>query len=172
MKPIKSLTSLLAACLLWLPVAYAQQQEAEDLPIDSMTSAEIVSGKVVWDISIRTTPKDFLINVSSIREAYDALTAFGVEPDMVFVFRGQSIPWLSDSHTQGRSWSSKTINQIKQILVELQDQPGIRMVADAVSGKRIKERAPDLMPSVIVVENAFVELINYQARGYAIIQLR
>ena len=163
--------------LVLLPLAAPAQTEppatsAEDLPRDAATSAEIVSGKVVWDISVRTTPKQFLDHITEIRDAYDALERFGVEPQMVFVFRGDSISWLSRSQTQGRSWASKTIQQIDAILIDFQGRTGVRMVADPVAGQMIRSRASSLMPSVTVVDNAFVELINYQARGYALIQLQ
>ena len=163
--------------LVLLPLAAQAQTEppvtsSEDLPRDAATSAEIVSGKVVWDISVRTTPKQFLDHIKGIRDAYDAFERFGVEPKMVFVFRGDSISWLSQSQSQGRSWASKTISQIDEIMTDFQGRTGVRMVADPVAGQMFKIHDSSLMSSITVVDNAFVELINYQARGYALIQLQ
>jgi intracellular sulfur oxidation DsrE/DsrF family protein len=145
---------------------------ADELPRDAATSAEITSGKVVWDISVRSTPRQVLDSLTDIRAAYDALDGFGVEPEMVFVFRGDSHTWLSRSQGQGGSWSRKTLDQITGILSDMQNRKGVRMVADPIAGAMIRNRADGLMKAVTVVDNAFVELINYQAKGYALIQLQ
>jgi intracellular sulfur oxidation DsrE/DsrF family protein len=157
------------------PYAAGAQQTApmpaEELPRDAATSAEVKAGKVVWDISVRSTPRQFLNNLTDIRAAYDALDGFGVKPEMIFVFRGDSHTWLSRSQAQGSSWARKTIDQITGILNDMQNREGVRMVADPIAGAMIRNRASNLMTRVTVVDNAFVELINYQSRGYALIQL-
>jgi intracellular sulfur oxidation DsrE/DsrF family protein len=176
MKLLPALAASFASLLLASYAAGAQETmtpaPAEELPRDAATSAEVKSGKVVWDISVRSTPRQFLNNLTDIRAAYDALDGFGVKPEMIFVFRGDAITWLSRSQSQGSSWARKTIDQITGILSDMQNREGVRMVADPIAGAMIRNRASNLMTAVTVVDNAFVELINYQSKGYALIQLQ
>ena len=144
-----------------------QDEEAEDTTAEE----EPMVRKVVWDINIRTTPQDLLIQLRAIRETYNDLVLREIEPDMVFLFRGGSVQWLAQQRRQRSGYSPQVIQEIIALLADFQKRPGVRMEADLVARELIQDEAKDLLPGIKPIQNGYVALIEYQAQGYGTISL-
>lgn len=144
-----------------------QDEEAEDTTAEE----EPMVRKVVWDINIRTTPQDLLIQLRAIRETYNDLVLHEIEPDMVFLFRGGSVQWLAQQRRQRSGYSPQVIQEIIALLADFQKRPGVRMEADLVARELIQDEAKDLLPGIKPIQNGYVALIEYQAQGYGTISV-
>ncbi len=186
MKQILALLSVwgLLLCTLGSQPVYAQAEQTEPAEQEVLTASSETEAqqtppaeepdttrKVVWDINIRTNPQDLLIHLKAIRDTYDTLVGQALEPDMIFLFRGQSMTWLAQNRRRRSGYSQDVIQEIVTLVADFQKRRGVRMEADVVARELISEEAKRLLPGITPIKNSFVALINYQTQGYSMISL-
>ena len=180
MKRILSVISVggLLLCALGSHPVYAQTEPTALTPAAETETQQTpppeepdTTRKVVWDINIRTNPQDLFIHLTAIRDTYSELVRQGLEPDMIFLFRGESAQWLAENRRRRSGYSPEVINKIIALVADFQKRRGVRMEADVVARELISEEAQRLLPGITPIKNSFVALINYQTQGYSMISL-
>jgi hypothetical protein len=126
-------------------------------------------GKILWDIDLRATPREFNAFIKAIRKTYDDLVQEGIEPNMVILFRGLAAHMSSGG--SGSSWAPKIRQENLRLIAELQELPGVSMEADQEAIRGASDEAKRLLTKVSPVENVFLALIRYQSKGYHVITI-
>ncbi len=132
-------------------------------------SEALESGKIVWDIALGNTPLEFNQYLDIIHDTYKDLVRENITPDMVLVFRGLSVRWLTRSKQQ--MWSQEAIDKVVAKLRAFRKKPGVQFVADLPAHQEMKVSTKDLLPGVKVVKNGFIALMRYHQQGYMTISL-
>ena len=139
-----------AAVVFAAPVMGAQAWAADENPIAGMKEA-----KVAFDITAGEAGRMLTI-LNTIDETREGLAKHGVTPRFVLAFRGpaslRTQTDLSRLKPEDRDAAAKVAAKLKQ----LRTAAGI-------------ERMDQCSPDVTIVENGWITLVGYQARGYAYI---
>lgn len=139
-------------------------------PDDRAALKDVATGKVVWDINMGD-PKQLSLYLRVIQETYDDLVRQGVEPDMIFAFRGRSVLLVSTDREAIPLEQHGYLDEVAELLADLSKRPGIRMEACSVACRLFGVKAESLLPRIQAVGNTFVSLIGYQAKGYGTIPI-
>jgi intracellular sulfur oxidation DsrE/DsrF family protein len=139
-------------------------------PSDANALAEVESGKIAWDINMANAEK-LLLYLQVMDETYEDLKRQGVEPDMVFTFRGPSVRLISTDRTGVSIDEEVQRDGVAKQIQALLAKPNVRMEACSVATRLTGVDAETLLPGIEHVGNTFVSQIGYQAKGYAIIPI-
>ena len=110
--------------------------------------------------------KRLLRRLELIDETYSQLLDAGVTPTVVVAFRGGASLYV----TKGDKYVDAKNAGIKREIqgwIDLFSQHGFRMEQCAIAGKAWKVDSADFLPTVNVVQNGYISIVAYQARGYA-----
>jgi len=160
-----ALAFLLGAAVVFAgPVMGAPAWAADESPIAGMKEA-----KVAFDITAGE-PGRMLNILNTIDETREGLIKHGVTPRFVLAFRGPASLLtqtdLSRLKPEDRETAAKVAAKLKQLHgtagIERMDQCSI-----AMRGQKVDKA--QLSPDVTVVENGWITLVGYQAKGYAYI---
>lgn len=164
MKRVHLLVLPFLLCLLTPGLVLAEK------PSDEKALAGVTSGKVAWDINMGNAEK-LRLYLQVMDETYEDLKRQGVEPEMVFTFRGPSVRLISTDHKDlaldEEAHYQAVADQIKALLAK----PNVRMEACSVATRLFGVDGSTLLPGVEHVGNTFVSQIGYQAKGYATIPI-
>lgn len=156
----------LIAILLLLPGLALPTLAMAEKPSDQRALEGLTQGKIVWDINMASAQKlSLYLNV--IQETYDDLKRQGVEPDMVFAFRGTSVRLIRTGHDDLPLDEIEHHEQLASQLKALMARPGVQMEACAIAMRLFGVDAAGLLPGIMPVGNTFVSLMGYQMKGYA-----
>lgn len=158
--PASALPALLALALLATPW----------LPADARALAGVQTGKVAWDINMGD-PAKLALYQQVMDETCEDLKRQGVTPDMVFTFRGPSLPLVTTDRTDVPPDLEAHHDAIAGRIAALLAKPGVRMEACSVAATLFKVKSETLLPGVEYVGNTFVSQIGYQSKGYASIPI-
>ncbi|KAA6184006.1 DsrE family protein [Thiohalocapsa marina] len=139
-------------------------------PADTQALAGVETGKVAWDINMGDAKK-LRLYLQVMAETYDDLKRQGVEPDMVFTFRGPSLPLISSEHADVPLDEIEHYEAVAEQIAALQQKPGVRMEACSIAARLFGVEAETLLPGIDFVGNTFVSQIGYQSKGYASIPI-
>jgi len=139
-------------------------------PNDSRALAGVETGKVAWDINMGN-PEKLSLYLRVMDETYEDLKRQGVEPEMVFTFRGPSLPLISTDHTDVPLDQEEHYEAIAEQIKKLQAKPNVHMEACSVAARLLKVDPGTLLPGIAFVGNTFVSQIGYQSKGYASIPI-
>lgn len=153
-----------AAVVFAAPMIGAHAWAADESPIAGMKEA-----KVAFDITAGE-PGRMLNILNTIDETREGLIKHGVIPRFVLAFRGPASLLtqtdLSRLKPEDRETAAKVAAKLKQLRgtagIERMDQCSI-----AMRGQKVDKA--QLSPDVTVVENGWITLVGYQAKGYAYI---
>jgi len=137
---------------------------ADDNPVAGMKEA-----RVAFDITAGE-PNRMLQILNTIDESREGFMKQGITPHFVLAFRGPASLLtqtdLSRFKPEDREAASKVAAKLKQLRaasgIERMDQCSIAMRGQKVDRAQVS-------PDVTVVENGWVTLIGYEAKGYAYI---
>ena len=169
MSPIPIRGGRIALAWLTLLILFAAPALAEK-PDDSRALAGVEAGKVAWDINMGDAKK-LALYLQVMAETYDDLVRQGVEPDMVFTFRGPSLPLISRERTDVPLDHETHYDAIAERIEALQAKPNVRMEACSIAARLTGVEPGTLLPGIDFVGNTFVSQIGYQAKGYATIPI-
>ena len=155
---------LLGAMVLAAPVMSALAWAADDNPVAGLKEA-----KVVFDITAGE-PHRMLLVLENIDETREGFMRQGITPRFVLAFRGPASLLtqtdLSRFKPEDRETAAKVAAKLKRLRgaagIERMDQCSIAMRGQKVDRMQVN-------PDVTIVENGWITLVGYQAKGYAYI---
>ena len=156
--------ALSAVVVMTAPVLGARSHAADDNPIAGLKDA-----KVAFDITAGD-PGRLLNILNTIDETREGLVKLGVAPHFVLAFRGPATLLtqtdLARLKPEDRETAAKIAAKLKHLKatagIERLDQCGI-----ALRGQKVDKA--QVNPDLTIVENSWITLIGYQAKGYAYI---
>ena len=160
-----ALAFLLGAVVVFAaPVMGAHAWAADDNPVAGLKEA-----KIAFDITAGE-PNRMLLILDTIDETREGFTRQGITPRFVLAFRGPASLLtqtdLSRFKPEDRETAAKVAARLKQLRgtagIERMDQCRIAMRGQKVDRAQVS-------PDVTVVENGWITLVGYQAKGYAYI---
>ncbi len=146
------------------PVMGAPAWAADDNPVAGLKEA-----KVAFDITAGE-PNRMLLILNTIDETREGFMRQGITPRFVLAFRGPASLLtqtdLSRLKPEDREAAAKVAAKLKQLRgtagIERMDQCSIAMRGQKVDRAQVS-------PDVTIVENGWITLVGYQAKGYAYI---
>jgi intracellular sulfur oxidation DsrE/DsrF family protein len=146
------------------PVMSAPAWAADDNPVAGLKEA-----KIVFDITAGE-PNRMLLILNTIDETREGFMRQGITPRFVLAFRGPASLLtqtdLSRFKPEDRETAAKAAAKLKALRgtagIERMDQCGIAMRGQKVDKAQVS-------PDVTIVENGWITLVGYQAKGYAYI---
>jgi intracellular sulfur oxidation DsrE/DsrF family protein len=164
MKVTRMRTLVLALAVMVVVGLVGTSHAGDDSPIAGLKDA-----KIAFDITAGE-PGRLLNILNTIDETRESFVRQGVTPHFVLAFRGPATLLtqtdLSRLKPEDRETAAKIAAKLKQLHatagIERLDQCSI-----AMRGQKV-ERA-QVNPDVTVVENGWITLVGYQAKGYAYI---
>ena len=153
-----------AAMVFAAPVMCALTWAADDNPVAGLKEA-----KVAFDITVGE-PNRMLLVLNTIEETREGFMRQGITPRFVLAFRGPASLLtqtdLSRFKPEDRETAAKVTVKLKQLRgtagIERMDQCSIAMRSQKVDRTQVN-------PDVTIVENGWITLVGYQAKGYAYI---
>lgn len=153
-----------AAVVLASPVLGAHAIAADDSPMAGMKEA-----KVAFDITAGE-PGRLLNILNTIDETREGFARHGVTPRFVLAFRGPATLLTQTDLSRLKPEDRETAGKIAAKLKQLRGSAGIeRMDQCSIAMRGQKVDKAQVSPDVTVVENGWITLVGYQARGYAYI---
>jgi intracellular sulfur oxidation DsrE/DsrF family protein len=155
--------------LLGAVIAAALGMRGPALAADDNPVAGLKEAKVAFDITAGE-PGRMLLILDTIEETRAGLMRQGITPRFVLAFRGPASLLtqtdLSRFKLEDRETAAKVAAKLKQLRgtagIERMDQCSIAMRGQKVDRAQVS-------PDVTIVENGWITLVGYQAKGYAYI---
>lgn len=116
------------ALLLLLPMLALSGLATADKPSDEQALKGVAQGRIIWDINMGNAQK-LSLYLKVIIETYDDLKRQGVEPDMVFAFRGASVKLITTKHDDLPLDEIEHHEVVAALLKDLMARPKVRMEA-------------------------------------------
>ncbi|HTO13083.1 MAG TPA: hypothetical protein VMQ51_16020 [Candidatus Binatia bacterium] len=153
-----------AAVVLASPALGAHAWAADDSPVAGLKEA-----KVAFDITAGE-PGRLLNILNTIDETREGFARHGVTPRFVLAFRGPATLLTQTDLSRLKPEDRETAGKIAAKLKQLRGSAGIeRMDQCSIAMRGQKVDKAQVSPDVTVVENGWITLVGYQARGYAYI---
>jgi intracellular sulfur oxidation DsrE/DsrF family protein len=160
-----ALALLLGAAVVFAsPVLGAHAYAADDNPVAGLKDA-----KVAFDITAGE-PGRMLLILNTIDETREGFLKHGVTPHFVLAFRGPASLLTQSDVSRLKPEDRETAGRVAAKLKQLRATPGIERLDQcsiAMRGQKV-DRA-QVLPEVTIVENGWITLVGYQAKGYAYI---
>lgn len=141
-----------------------------DRPGDERALAGIETGRILWDVTLGD-PQQLASRLDVIRETYDDLVRQGVEPDMVFAFRGGAAGLITGSTDHLALGEVTAVERVHERLRALQQLDGVHMEACNIATRRFELGQDDLLPGIHLVGNTFLSMMGYGNQGYTAIRI-
>lgn len=141
-------------------IVFCGTLHAAQKPDDREALAGLKSTRVIFDVRVPDLDK-LNFNLNLFKETFEGMTAQGVKPQMIVVFRGPGVRLLT---TQALDDEAKELLRTLRVM-------GVRFEACAVAMRVFKADPEKLHPDVKLVANVFNSLIGYQNKGYAMIAI-
>src|SRR5262245_22425455 len=137
---------------------------ADDDPVAGLKEA-----KIAFDITAGE-PARMLVILDTIDETRDSFVRQGITPRFVLAFRGPASLLTQTDLTRLKVEDRETAAKVAAKLKALRGTPGIeRMDQCSIAMRGQKVDRAKVSPDVTIVENGWITLIGYQAKGYAYI---
>jgi intracellular sulfur oxidation DsrE/DsrF family protein len=154
---------LILFLLVWPSLLYAGSID------DKHALADLTSVKIVCDVNVGEA-KLLLRRLELIDETYSQLLDAGVEPTIVVAFRGGASRFLTKGDASLNAEDAGAKREI-QGWVDQFKQHGFRLEQCAIAAKAWKIDRGDFISTVTVVQNGYISLVAYQARGYSLLPM-
>jgi len=163
----KAVTSaLLAVCISFTGVPVASAQDHDSAPGYAALEG-VVSSKTVFDIRT-VNPKYASLQLKLIRQTHQELAAMKQSPVTTVVFIGQSVKLVSKSREGFTPDDQKFLDEIVESVSALSKE-GIGMELCLVAARVNNVDPATILPEITQVENGYVSVIGYQAKGYSLV---
>jgi intracellular sulfur oxidation DsrE/DsrF family protein len=164
MKVTMMRTLVLALAVMVVVGLVGTSQAGDDNPIAGLKDA-----KIAFDITAGE-PGRLLNILNTIDETREGFVRQGVTPHFVLAFRGPATLLTQTDLSRLKPEDRETATKIAAKLEQLHATAGIERLDQcsiAMRGQKV-DRA-QVNPDVTVVENGWITLVSYQAKGYAYI---
>ena len=136
---------------------------------DKQALGDLTSLKMVCDVNVGEA-KLLLRRLELIDETYSQLIDAGVTPTVVVAFRGGASLFVTRGVKYVDPRDAGTKKEI-QGWIDQFSQHGFRIEQCAIAAKAQKVDQADFLPAVTVVQNGYISIVAYQARGYAMLPM-
>jgi intracellular sulfur oxidation DsrE/DsrF family protein len=137
---------------------------------DSASLNEIKEAKGVFLIDF-TNPKKTAFYLDVIKGTHQGFVKQGVKPDMILVFIGQTVKYLSTKPDDELELEFESeLKSIAQTVKELHAL-GVRMEVCAVATKAFGVDNQTILPGMKVIGDGFISLIGWQTQGYKLVPI-
>ncbi|MGB5736710.1 MAG: DsrE family protein [Thiohalocapsa sp.] len=165
-----TLPRLICTVLLLAGVGGAPSRAAESVINDSAALAGVEVARGVFLIDF-TNPKKTAFYLDIIEGTHAGLVRQGAKPDLVLVFIGETVKYLSskpeDELEMEYADALASIAESVAALAEL----GVRMEVCAVATRVFGIDNADILPGMQVVGDGFISLIGWQTQGYKLVPI-
>ncbi|MCU7808647.1 MAG: DsrE family protein [Candidatus Thiodiazotropha sp. (ex Semelilucina semeliformis)] len=118
-----------------------------------------------------TNPRKTAFYMDIIRGTHDGLVRQGVSPNMVLVFIGQTVKYLSTEPDELLAMEyEQELKSIAESAKALK-QHGVRMEVCAVATKVFEVENAKVLPEMDVVGDGFISLIGWQTQGHKLVPI-
>ncbi|MCU7851422.1 MAG: DsrE family protein [Candidatus Thiodiazotropha sp. (ex Monitilora ramsayi)] len=118
-----------------------------------------------------TNPRKTAFYMDIIRGTHDGLVNQGVSPNMVLVFIGQTVKYLSTEPDELLAMEyEQELRSIAESAKALK-QRGVRMEVCAVATKVFEVENAKVLPEMDVVGDGFISLIGWQTQGHKLVPI-
>jgi intracellular sulfur oxidation DsrE/DsrF family protein len=140
---------------------------AEDIN-DARALAGLKAAKGVFLVDI-ADPEKLAFYLDVIKGTHAGMVRQNVTPDLVVVFIGPSVPYLTTVPSDEIAMEYEdTLERIGGAVADL-DRLGVRQEICAVATRVFNVDDKTVLPALNVVGDGFISLIGYQAQGYALV---
>ena len=140
---------------------------AEDIN-DAHALADLKTAKGVFLVDI-ADPEKLAFYLEVIKGTHAGMVRQHVTPDLVVVFIGPSVPYLTTAPNDEIAMEHEhALERIAGTVADL-DRLGVRQEICAVATKVFNVDNKTVLPALNVVGDGFISLIGYQAQGYALV---
>jgi len=157
---------LLTLLLTMTAVSAAPASQAPKL-MDTQALQGLSSAKAVFMLNVKDARR--MAHVIKVIEKTDkGMRAQGVKPEIVVVFIGPSVAFLTSDRRGISYMDQRNVTSIQKGIKKLKAL-GIRSEVCGVALKGMDIAPADVIPEVQPVGNGFISAIGYQAQGYALV---
>ncbi len=153
-----------ASVLLSAPALAARVEAADANPVAGLKDA-----KVAFDITAGDAGR--VLNIlNTIEETRESFIKQGITPHFVLAFRGPATLLTQTDVSRLKPEERETASKVAAKLKELRGEAGIERLDQcsiAMRGQKVDKA--QVNPDVTIVENGWITLVGYQAKGYAYI---
>jgi len=158
------LSLLLTSIAIAAPFLTASDLAADDNPVAGLKEA-----KVAFDLTAGE-PNRMLLILNTIEETRESFWRQGITPRFVLAVRGPASLFTQADLTRFKAEDRETAAKVAAKLKQLRGSAGIERIEQcsiAMRGQKIDKA--QVSPEVTIVENGWITLVGYQAKGYAYI---
>jgi intracellular sulfur oxidation DsrE/DsrF family protein len=135
---------------------------------DARALADLKMAKGVFLVDIGD-PKKLAFYLDVIKGTHAGMVRQNVTPDLVAVFIGPSVPYLTTAPSDEVTMEHEdTLEKIAGAVADL-NRLGVRQEVCAVATKVFNVDNKTVLPALKVVGDGFISLIGYQTQGYALV---
>lgn len=165
---MKTIITLLTALNLALLMHAPAQADTTNTYHDKRAIAKMTQGKAVFLVDMADAKKQaFYMDI--IAGTHQNLTRQGVKPEMVVVYIGPSVKFLTTKPSMELEIESgEAIRQMQATSKKLKDL-GVHQEVCSIATQVFGINNATLFPEMTVVGDGFVSLIGYQTQGYALV---
>lgn len=165
---MKTIIMLLTALNLALLMHAPAQADTTNIYHDKRAIAKMTQGKAVFLVDMADAKKQaFYMDI--IAGTHQNLTRQGVKPEMVVVYIGPSVKFLTTKPSMELEIESgEAIRQMQATSKKLKDL-GVHQEVCSIATQVFGIDNATLFPEMTVVGDGFVSLIGYQTQGYALV---
>jgi len=168
-KPASIAWKVALALLLGAAVVFAAPVMGAHADADDNPPAGLKDARVAFDITAGD-PGRMLNILTTIDETREGFLKHGVAPHFVLAFRGPASLLTQSDTSRLKPEDRETAAKVAAKLKQLRATPGIERLDQcsiAMRGQKVDKA--QVLPEVTIVENGWITLVGYQARGYAYI---
>lgn len=136
---------------------------------DKHALADLKSVKIVCDVNVGEA-KLLLRRLELIDETYSQLLDAGITPTIVVAFRGGASPYVTNGNKYVDATDAETKRDIQGWIDQFR-QHGFHLEQCAIAAKTWKVDPADFLPAISIVQNGYISIVAYQARGYAFLPM-
>jgi intracellular sulfur oxidation DsrE/DsrF family protein len=153
-----------AAVVLAAPVMGAVAHAADDNPVAGLKDV-----RIAFDITAGE-PGRMLLILNTIEETRESFVKQGIAPHFVLAFRGPASLLTQSDLSRLKPEDRETAGKVAAKLKALRATAGIeRMDQCSIAMRGQKVDKAKVLPEMTIVENGWITLVGYQAKGYAYI---
>jgi intracellular sulfur oxidation DsrE/DsrF family protein len=153
-----------AAVVFAAPVMGGRARAADDDPVAGLKEA-----RVAFDITAGE-PNRMMLILNTIDETRESFVRQGITPRFVLAFRGPASLLTQTDLSRFKPEERETATKVAAKLKQLRGAAGIeRMDQCSIAMRGQKVDKAQVSPDVTIVENGWITLVGYQAKGYAYI---
>lgn len=136
---------------------------------DKVALADLKSVNIICDVNVGEA-KLLLRRLELIDETYSQLLDAGITPTIVVAFRGGASHYVTRGDKYVDAQNTATKKEIQGWIDQFR-QHGFRLEQCAIAAKAWKVDSADLLPAIKMVQNAYISIVAYQSRGYALLPM-